>query len=72
MNFILKLLLQLKLNHLKWRNAKIKVSLAAQMLSNSVADALAYMMEADPSFTGALPTINFIRNVSMPLSRYES
>ena len=56
-------MLQLKRTHLNWRNAKMKVSLAAQMLSTSVADALRYMMAVDESFADALPTISFIQKV---------
>lgn len=43
----------------------MKVSLAAQLLSRSVADALRYLMTVDDSFSEALPTITFIEKVSM-------
>ena len=54
-----------KLNrrHLNWRNMKMKVRLAAQTLSSSVADALSYLAETDNNFKDAKPTINFIRKV---------
>ena len=42
---------------------KMKVQLAAQMLSSSVADALDYLRSTDNSFKDAAPTIEFIREV---------
>lgn len=50
--------------HLNWRSMKMKVRLAAQMLSSSVADALAYLSETDTRFKDAKATINFIRQVN--------
>ena len=50
--------------HLKWQNMKMKVNLAAQTLSSSVADALQYLSETDPTFKDAGPTIQFIREVT--------
>lgn len=42
----------------------MKVRLAAEMLSSSVADALEYLKNAVPEFRNAGPTIEFIRYVS--------
>lgn len=44
---------------------KMKVSLAAEVLSSSVADALAYLKETDDRFKDAGPTIDFIRKVNV-------
>ena len=41
----------------------MKVELAAQTLSTSVADALEYLSNVKPEFKGAGPTIEFIRKV---------
>lgn len=49
--------------HLDWRNMKMKVQLAAQLLSSSVADALTYLIEIDENFKEALPTVIFIRHI---------
>lgn len=49
--------------HLNWANMKMKVKLAAQMLSSSVADSLQYLSETDDKFKDAGPTIAFIRKV---------
>lgn len=49
--------------HLEWRKAKMKVKLAAQTFSTSVADALEFLSSVDPNFAGAGPTIEFIRQV---------
>ena len=49
--------------HLNWKNMKMKVKLAAQLLSSSVADALTYLKNTDDSFTNATSTIEFIREV---------
>lgn len=48
--------------HLHWTNMKMKVRLAAQMLS-PVADALEYLLQTDDKFKDAGPTIQFIREV---------
>ena len=46
----------------EWRRRKMKVKLAVQVLSTSVADALQFLMEhGHPTFAGAGPTIAFIR-----------
>lgn len=50
--------------HLEWHKMKMKVKLAAQLLSRSVADALEYLKGLDERFTGSGPTIKFIRIVS--------
>ena len=42
----------------------MKVRLAAQLLSLSVADALAYLQDTNPRFAACGPTITFIRHVS--------
>lgn len=50
--------------HMKWQSMKMKVRLAAQLLSSSVADALEYLSQTNPKFKDAAPTITFIRKVS--------
>jgi len=60
---IFSVLIQLSQRHLDWKNMKMKVRLAAEVLSSSVADALQYLSEVDESFRGAGPTIDFIRKV---------
>lgn len=42
----------------------MKVKLAAEVLSSSVADALEYLLDKDERFKNALPTVIFIRTVS--------
>ena len=49
--------------HMKWHNMKMKVRLAAQLLSSSVADAIEYLSKTDSKFKNSSPTITFIRNV---------
>ena len=56
---------KLTTRHLKWANIKMKVRLAAQMLSSSVADALQYLSMTDDKFKDAGPTITFIRTVTI-------
>ena len=55
---------KLSKRHMKWQNMKMKVRLAAQMLSSSVADALEYLKQTNPKFKDSEPTIEFIRKVS--------
>jgi hypothetical protein len=46
----------------EWQRRKMKVKLAVQVLSTSVADALQFLLEQrHPLFVGAGPTIRFIR-----------
>ena len=56
-----------KLNnmHIRWNSCKMKVKIAAQTLSSSVADALEFLeKEAKlPEFQGCGPTIEFIRHI---------
>ena len=56
-----------KLNstHIQWSNHKMKVKVAAQTLSSSVADALDFLENVArvPEFQGCGPTVEFIRNV---------
>lgn len=47
--------------HVHFQNNKMKVKLAAQVLSNSVADALEYCKNRYPQFEGCEATIKFIR-----------
>ena len=48
--------------HIFFQNLKMKVKLAAQLLSSKVADALEFLMESGhPKFQGAEATIKFIR-----------
>ncbi|KFM71923.1 THAP domain-containing protein 9, partial [Stegodyphus mimosarum] len=54
---------KLRARHIEWYREKMKVKLAAQVLSNSVADALLYL-ENDlkhPTFIGCAPTIKFLK-----------
>lgn len=43
----------------------MKVRLAAEVLSTSVADALQYLITIDVRFADAGPTVEFIRHVSL-------
>ena len=46
----------------EWQRRKMKVKLAVQVLSNSVADALQFLLDQEhPSFVGAASTISFCR-----------
>lgn len=59
----LRLANKLTKRHMNWKNMKMKVKLAAEMLSSSVADALEYLCKVDEKFKDASPTITFIRQV---------
>jgi hypothetical protein len=59
----LRLANKLSKRHLKWHNMKMKVRLAAQTLSSSVADALDYLAATDVNFKDSGPTVVFIRMV---------
>lgn len=51
-------------NHICFQNRKMKVSLAAQTLSSSVANALEFLEQNNhPNFQGAGPTIYFLRQI---------
>lgn len=54
---------KLKLAHIKWQQQKMKVNLAAQALSSSVADAIQYCAEnlKLKEFKGCAPTVRFLR-----------
>lgn len=54
---------KLTINHLEFEDQKMKVYLAAQLLSKRVADAIEYKknVEEDPGFEDAQGTINFLR-----------
>lgn len=54
---------KLKMAHIQWRNQKMKVSLAAQLFSSSVADALEYCEQElkYPQFSGCAATVQFLR-----------
>ena len=56
---------RLNSTHIQWKNHKMKVKLAAQTLSSSVADALDFLENGAklPEFAGCGPTIEFIRNI---------
>ena len=58
-----------KLNstHIHWSTCKMKVKVAAQTLSSSVADALEFLEKSArlPEFQGCGPTIKFIRHIDM-------
>ena len=54
---------KLKTSHIKWRQQKMKVNLATQTFSSSVADAIEYCTSTLklPQFQGAEATVKFIR-----------
>ena len=55
---------KLSSKHLEWRRLKMKVSLAAQTLSTSVADALQFLIEAGyHDFRDCTATVTFIRTI---------
>ena len=56
---------KLKSAHIQWKKQKMKVNLAAQMFSSSVADALQYCNEGLklPQFAGCEATVTFIRTI---------
>ena len=56
---------KLKMAHIQWRNQKMKVNLAAQLFSSSVADALEYSEKElkYPQFTGSAATVQFLRTI---------
>ena len=62
----LRLANRLTKSHLQWRNQKMKVRLAVQVFSKSVADALTYCNEnlKLPQFEGCEATVEFIRHVN--------
>ena len=59
----LRLANKLKKTHIKWKQQKMKVNLAAQALSSSVANALEYCVNELklPKFQGCEATVEFIR-----------
>ena len=60
----LRLANKLRAAHIDWKQQKMKVNLAAQSLSSSVADALEYCegkLHEMPQFKGCGPTVKFIR-----------
>ena len=60
----LRLANKLRSAHIDWKPQKMKVNLAAQTLSSSVADALEYCegkLHEMPQFKGCGPTVKFIR-----------
>ncbi len=54
---------KLKMAHIKWKHQKMKVNLAAQAFSSSVADAIDYCREVlnIPQFQGSEATLKFLR-----------
>ncbi|XDV47041.1 hypothetical protein PO909_016787 [Leuciscus waleckii] len=56
---------KLKMAHIQWRNQKMKVNLAAQLFSSSVADALEYCEQElkYPQFSGCAATVQFLRTI---------
>lgn len=50
--------------HIWFQNNKMKVRLAAQIFSNSVADALEYCKDRYPQFKGCDATIQFVRTIN--------
>ncbi len=60
----LKFANKLSKTHIEWEKNKMKVKLAAQTLSASVADALQFLRDTGvPEFANCGPTIEFIRNI---------
>ncbi|KAA8578776.1 hypothetical protein FQN60_016066 [Etheostoma spectabile] len=61
----LRLSNKLKMAHINWRQQKMKVHLAAQLFSSSVADALEYCEQElnYPQFRGCAATVQFLRTV---------
>ena len=55
----------LNINHIVWQRHKMKVNLAVQTLSSSVANALEFLKDdlKLPEFKGCSPTIQFIRKI---------
>jgi len=53
---------KLKMAHIQWRNQKMKVNLAAQLFSSSVADALEYCEQElkYPQFSGCAAAVQFL------------
>jgi hypothetical protein len=64
-NHGMKLANKLTTNHIKYEKHKMKVDLAAQTLSTSVADAIDFLniAEKDPRFHNSEATVTFIRSV---------
>lgn len=56
---------KLKTAHIEWRNQNMKVHLAAQLFSSSVADALEYCEQElkYPQFSGCAATVQFLRTI---------
>ena len=54
---------KLRMAHIQWKQQKMKVNLAAQALSSSVADAIEYCTDKLklPQFQGSEPTVKFLR-----------
>ena len=60
---------KLSIAHINWQKAKMKVKLAAQVFSRSVADALLFLHQQHiPGFEGCMATVEFIRQVSLIMS----
>jgi hypothetical protein len=61
----LRLANRLAKRHIDWRKHKMRVRVAVQTFSNSVADAIEYCMNTLqlPNFQGAGPTIRFVRMI---------
>ena len=60
----------LNINHIVWQRHKMKVNLAVQTLSSSVANALEFLKDdlKLPEFKGCGPTIQFIRKIDRVIS----
>lgn len=55
---------RLKTTHIQWEKQKMKVNLAAQVISSSVADSLEFCRKLGlTEFAGSEPTIRFIRTI---------
>ncbi|KAK1895908.1 DNA transposase THAP9 [Dissostichus eleginoides] len=65
---------KLKMAHIQWRNPKMKVNLAAQLFSSSVADAVEYSEKElkYPQFTGSAATVQFLRTIDAAFEVFNS
>ena len=58
---------QLKKSHINWKQQRMKVNLAAQVLSRSVADAISFCREdlQLPQFKGSEATVGFLKQFDL-------
>lgn len=64
---------KLQKKHVQWKANIMNVRIAAETLSDSVADSIEYQMKkGNPEFAGAEPTIQFIRKVNRTFDIFNS